>query len=290
MHSMTGYGHAQISRNGIKVLVEVQSVNKRQTEILTNIPSALASLESDIRAKIDRSLSRGRIIVTISVTGPASHAQPVLDRHLANLYLGRFKQLQKELKLPNDITIETILRSPGVVSFSEKVVIDASSRSVVDSALDAALQELIKMRAKEGSNLHKDLTRRAKSILQSIARIRKLRPGVVKRYREVLLERIKKVGLEIGVADDRLAKEVALFAERSDFSEELTRVESHIGQFMETANKEEAIGRTLEFISQEIGRELNTLSAKANDAEISQIVVVCKAELEKIREQVQNVE
>src|SRR5207244_6626300 len=160
-----------------------------------------------------------------------------------------------------------------------------SSKSFVDSALDAALQQLIKMRAKEGSNLHKDLTRRAKSILQSIARIRKLRPGVVKRYREVLLERIKKVGLEIGVADDRLAKEVALFAERSDFSEELTRVESHIGQFMETANKEEAIGRTLEFISQEIGRELNTLSAKANDAEISQIVVVCKAEWARIREQ-----
>jgi uncharacterized protein (TIGR00255 family) len=287
---MTGYGHAQISRNGIRVLVEVQSVNKRQTEILTNIPSALASLEGDIRAKINRSLSRGRIIVTISVTGPASHFQPALDHHLANLYLGQFKQLQKELKLSGEITIETILRSPGVVSSSEKVVIDPSARSVVDAALDAALQQLIRMRGKEGSNLHKDLTRRAKSILQSLAKVRKLRPGVVKRYREVLLERIKKVGLEIGVADDRLAKEVALFAERSDFSEELTRVESHVDQFMETANKQEAIGRTLEFISQEIGRELNTLSAKANDAEISQIVVACKAELEKIREQLQNVE
>ena len=113
---------------------------------------------------------------------------------------------------------------------------------------------------------------------------------MVKRYREVLLERIKRIGLEIGVADDRLAKEVALFAERTDFSEELTRVESHLDQFLETANRQEAIGRTLEFISQEIGRELNTLSAKANDAEISQLIVACKAELEKIREQLQNVE
>jgi uncharacterized protein (TIGR00255 family) len=290
MHSMTGYGRSQISRNGIRVLVEVQSVNKRQTEILTNIPSALASLEGDIRARIDRSLSRGRIIATISVAGPASRVQPTLNHHLANLYLDQFRQLQKELKLQGEITIDTILRSPGVVSSSEKALLDASARSIVEAALDSALKQLIKMRAKEGSNLHKDLTRRVKSILQSITKVRKVRPGVVKRYREVLLERIKKVGLEIGVADERLAKEVALFAERSDFSEELTRVESHLDQFLETANRQEAIGRTLEFISQEIGRELNTLSAKANDAEISQIIVACKAELERIREQLQNVE
>src|SRR5438132_14222923 len=108
MHSMTGYGHAQISRNGIKVLVEVQSVNKRQTEILTNIPSALASLEGDIRAKIDRSLSRGRIIVTISVTGPASHAPPALARRHAKPYPDRAKLLRKEVKLPEEIAIENI--------------------------------------------------------------------------------------------------------------------------------------------------------------------------------------
>ena len=290
MHSMTGYGRSQLSGNGIQVLVEVQSVNKRQTEILTNIPSTLASLENDIRVKIGRAVSRGRIVVTISVTGPASHAEPTLDHDLASLYLRQFKLLQNQLRLAGEITIETILRSPGVVSFCEELSIDASARSLVNAALDVALEQLLKMRAKEGANLHRDLNRRVKTILRGIARISKRRPEVVKRYREVLLERIKKIGLETGVGDDRLAKEVALFAERSDFSEELTRVESHLGQFMESANKQEAIGRTLEFISQEIGRELNTLSAKANDAEISQIVVHCKAELEKIREQVQNVE
>ena len=287
---MTGYGRGQLSGGGIQVLVEIQSVNKRQTEILTNIPPVLASLENEIRGKIAQAVGRGRILATISVTRPASDLQPALDRHLASLYLRQFKQLQKELRLPGEITIETILRSPGVVSSSEKGLIDASARPVVESALDTALQQLIKMRAKEGVNLHKDLTRRVKSILRAIAKIRKRRPEAIKRYREVLLERIKKVDLEIGIADDRLAREVALFAERSDFSEELTRLESHLDQFVETTNKQESIGRTLEFISQEIGRELNTLSAKANDAEISQIVVHCKAELEKIREQVQNVE
>src|SRR6516225_8714303 len=141
MHSMTGYGRGQLSGNGIQVLVEVQSVNKRQTEILTNIPSTLASLENDIRAKIARMVSRGRIVVTISVTEPTSHAQPTLDHDLANLYLRRFKSLQNQLRLPGEITIETILRSPGVVSFSQELSIDASARSIVDATLDVALAQ-----------------------------------------------------------------------------------------------------------------------------------------------------
>jgi uncharacterized protein (TIGR00255 family) len=290
MRSMTGYGRCQLSKNGIQVLVEIQSVNKRQTEILTNIPPTLTAIESDIRSRIGQQLSRGRIVATISISGPASHVEPGLDHHLANLYLRRFKQLQKELGVPGEITIEMILRSPGVVSFSEKTFVDPAARSVVNEALDKAITRLVAMRAKEGANLQKDLIRRARSILGEINKIRKQRPGAVQRYREILLERIRKVGLETELGEDRLLKEVALFAERSDFSEEITRVESHLGQFVETAGQEEAIGRTLEFISQEIGRELNTLSAKANDAEISQIVVHCKSEMEKIREQVQNVE
>ena len=287
---MTGYGRGQVVGEGTKVVVEIQSVNKRQTEISISLPSAFAPLENDLRAKIDRSLHRGRIVVTILATGPTAHVQPLVDLDLANLYLLRFKQLQKELALPGEITIETILRSPGVISSSEQGPLDRSTRDAVDTALDLALQQLLEMRAREGSNLHKELTRRAKSVRQAIAKIRKLQPRVTKRYRELLFERVKKIGVEISLDDDRLTKEVAFFAERSDFSEELSRLESHLDQFVETTNKQQAIGRTLEFISQEIGRELNTLGAKANDAEISRIVVQCKAELEKIREQVQNVE
>jgi uncharacterized protein (TIGR00255 family) len=290
MHSMTGYGRGQAVGEGMKVVVEIQSVNKRQTEISISLPSAFASLENDLRAKVDRSLHRGRIVVTILATGPTAHVQPLVDLDLANLYLLRFKQLQKELALPGEITIETILRSPGVISSSEQGLLDRSTRNAVDTALDLALQQLLEMRAKEGSNLHKELTRRIKSVRQAIAKIRKLQPRVTKRYRDLLFERVKKIGAEITLDDDRLTKEVAFFAERSDFSEELSRLESHLDQFVETTNKQQAIGRTLEFIGQEIGRELNTLGAKANDAEISRIVVHCKAELEKIREQVQNVE
>jgi uncharacterized protein (TIGR00255 family) len=290
MHSMTGYGRGQVISQGTRVIAEIQSVNKRQTEILVNLPAMLASMESDLRAKIDRSLHRGRIIVTISAGGPAAHHQPVIDSKLANLYLGKFKQLQKELALPGDITIETILRAPGVVSASEQVVLDSGTRSAVDAAVDLALEQLLQMRGKEGTNLQKELIRRVTTISRSLAKIRKFQPRVAKRYRALLWERVQKVGLEVNIDDDRLTKDVTFFAERSDFSEELSRLESHLEQFLETANKQQAIGRTLEFITQEIGRELNTLSAKANDAEISQLVVLCKAELEKIREQIQNVE
>jgi len=290
MHSMTGYGRGQAMGQATKVIAEIQSVNKRQTEILVNLPAMLASLESDIRAKIDHSLHRGRILVTISASGPAAHHQPVIDSDLANLYLAQFRQLQKKLALPGNITIETILRAPGVVSASEQVVLDSATRSALDTAVGLALEQLLQMRAKEGANLHKELLRRISAIGRALSKIRKLQPRVAKRYRALLFERIQKIGLEITLDDDRLTKDVTFFAERSDFSEELSRLKSHLDQFLETTNKQQAIGRTLEFITQEIGRELNTLSAKANDAEISQLVVQCKAELEKIREQVQNVE
>jgi uncharacterized protein (TIGR00255 family) len=290
MHSMTGYGRGQSMSKGTKVTAEIQSVNKRQTEILINLPTALTSLESDLRAKIDRSLHRGRIIVTISASGPSAHHRPVVDANLAGLYLAQFKELQKALALPGEITIEMLLRSPGVISTAEQGSLDSSTRSAVDAALDLALEQLLLMRAKEGSNLHQELLRRIKSIGRALSKIRKLQPRVAKRYRALLFERIQKIGLEITIDEDRLTKDVTFFAERSDFSEELSRLESHLEQFTETTNKQQAIGRTLEFISQELGRELNTLSAKANDAEISQLVVECKAELEKIREQVQNVE
>jgi uncharacterized protein (TIGR00255 family) len=290
MHSMTGHGRGQALSDGIKITAEIQSVNKRQTEILVNLPSALASMETEVRAKIDRSLHRGRVVVTVSASGAPGRNRPIVDADLARSYLARFKQLQKELALPGEISIETLLRSPGVISTSEQGAVDTSIHSAVDSALAAALDRLLQMRAKEGANLKKDLLSRIRIIHQSVAKVRKLQPRVAKRYRALLLERVQKIGLEIDVDDARLTREVAFFAERSDFSEELNRLESHLEQFIATANKEEAIGRTLEFIAQEIARELNTLSAKANDAEISQIAVHCKAELEKVREQVQNVE
>ncbi|MGA8655798.1 MAG: YicC/YloC family endoribonuclease [Chthoniobacterales bacterium] len=290
MHSMTGFGRGQIASASVKVVVEIQSVNKRQSEIILNLPARLSELEPDMRTMIDRRVHRGRLAVNVSAVFAKTSLHPVVNRDLAKAYLQSLRRLQQELKLSGDITIEAILHAPGVIETPQGTTLDPASRAAALAALDVALQKLLSMRAKEGANLLKDLMRRTRAVRQMLARIRKLQPQAARRYQAQLRERLQKLGLEISVDDDRMAKEIAYFAERSDFSEEVTRLESHLDQFAETSTKKEPIGRTLEFLSQEIGRELNTLSAKANSAEISQLVVHCKGALEKIREQIQNVE
>jgi uncharacterized protein (TIGR00255 family) len=200
------------------------------------------------------------------------------------------RALQKELNAPGEITIGAILQAPGVMRTPEEAIDSSAAWPAVERALRAALNDLIKMREREGKHLAKDLIHRLKAMRKQIKEIRGLHPDVVKKYRATLLERIQKAGLPISADDERLMKEVTFFADRADVSEELTRAESHLAQFAHHLRRHEPVGRTLEFITQEIFRELNTLGAKANDAAISQRVVLCKAELEKIREQIQNLE
>jgi uncharacterized protein (TIGR00255 family) len=290
MQSMTGYGRGKTLSEGVAVVVEIQAVNKRQLETILNLPASLSSLESEIRSTIDRTIARGRIMVSFNLEHAAPEVEPVLNRALAKSYLSAFKALQSELRLDGEITIDTLLRSPGVIEQPAVRQLGSKMRSLTFNALQAALQELLAMRAKEGAHLQRDLARRTKTMRTILKKIKRLQPRAAERYRTNLHNRIQKSGIEIPLDDDRLAKEVAFFSERSDFSEELTRLASHLDQFDTNLEKQESIGRTLEFLCQEIGRELNTLSAKANDAEISQLVVEAKAELEKVREQIQNVE
>jgi uncharacterized protein (TIGR00255 family) len=290
MRSMTGYGRAQASNEEVAVVVEIQAVNKRQAEVILNLPDSLSPWESEIRSVVDRAIGRGRITVSFNLEFTSPQAEPVLNRQLARSYLVAFKALQSELHLNGEITIDTLLRSPGVIEQPATKRLSAKTRTPTLAALHAALDQLLAMRAKEGANLKRDLIRRIKAMRTCLRKIKRLRPRSSERYRTNLHARIRKSGIEIPLDDDRLAKEVAFFSERSDFSEEVTRLDSHLGQLVDTFEKEEPIGRTLEFLCQEIGRELNTLSAKANDAEISQLVVQAKSELEKVREQIQNVE
>jgi len=290
MHSMTGYGRAKVASEGLAVVVEIQTVNKRQVEVVLNLPDSLSSLEPEIRSIVDRAIGRGRISISFSLEFGSCTVEPALNRQLAKSYLAAFKALQSELQLSGEITIDTLLRSPGVIEQPATKKLSPKMRAPVLAALQAALDQLLAMRAKEGAHLKRDLTRRIKVMRSGLQKIKKLRPRASERYRTNLHARIQKSGIEIPLDDDRLAKEVAFFSERSDFSEEVTRLDSHLDQLVHTLEKQESIGRTLEFLCQEIGRELNTLSAKANDAEISQLVVQAKSELEKVREQIQNVE
>jgi len=291
MRSMTGYGRGQSSQNGSKFSVELNSVNRKQSDVVVALPRELAELEPRVRDVINAEVARGRLNVVIAAHYSAAKTQAVaLDANLARTYFRAMVELQKELNAAGEINIETILRAPGVVRAPEEQLSADDAWPHVESALKEALADLVTMREREGKHLAKDLIRRLKTVRGCVRKIRLLQPGVLKRHRQSLHERIQKAGLELPIDDERLVKEVIFFADKSDISEELTRLDSHFAQFAHHLRKNEPVGRTLEFMCQEIGREFNTLGAKANDVDISQLVVTCKAEMEKIREQIQNIE
>jgi uncharacterized protein (TIGR00255 family) len=291
MRSMTGYGRGEIDHNGTKFSVELNSVNRKQSDVVVNLPRDLAALEPRIRETINENISRGRTSVTVALRNRTNGAsQLALDADLARSYHEAMRALQKQLNAPGEITIGLILQAPGVMRLPEELIAANDAWPAVEQALRVALADLIKMREREGRHLAKDLIHRLKEMRKKIKEIRGLHPDVAKKYRAALLDRLEKAGLPLDPKDERIVKEISFFADRADVSEELTRLESHLAQFAHHLRKNEPVGRTLEFISQEISRELNTLGAKANDAAISQRVVACKAELEKIREQVQNLE
>jgi uncharacterized protein (TIGR00255 family) len=288
---MTGYGRGEVVHAGRKFSVELNSVNRKQSDIVINLPRDLAELEPRIRQTINEKISRGRTNATIALhSSPNGARNLALDTELARSYHEAMRALQKELNAPGEITISTILQAPGVMRFPEQALNAEEAWPAIDRALRGALSDLIKMREREGKHLAKDLIHRLKAIRRKLKEIHAFHPDVVERYRAVLLDRIQKAGLPIASDDERLLKEISFFADRADVSEELTRLESHLAQFAHHLRSKEPVGRTLEFITQEMFRELNTLGAKANDAAISQRVIACKAELEKIREQAQNLE
>ena len=288
---MTGHGRAQRADNGLRFTVEMHSVNRRHLDVALNLPRELSALEPRIREAATAALARGRLNVTVNFDSTGNARQQVaVDAKLAEEYHRTAQRLQKRLKLGGEIDINTILRAPGVLrTVDERISPDKAWRSL-KPAISEALEVLVRMREKEGRHLARDIRARLKIVSQASRQIRRLYPRAVERYRASLRERIEKAGLPIPADDERLVKEAFLYAERSDISEELTRLDSHMEQFQEHLGKTEPVGRTLEFITQEILRELNTLGAKANDAKVSQEVVRCKSEMEKIREQVQNIE
>jgi uncharacterized protein (TIGR00255 family) len=288
---MTGYGRGQAGQNGVKFSVELNSVNRKQSDVIVNLPRELAELEPRIRDAVNSRIARGRLTVAVAFhRGAAASAKVALNSELARSYHRSMLDLQKELKLEGAITIETLLRAPGVLQVPEDQLSTEEAWPHVESALTEALGDLVKMREKEGKHLAKDLIRRLKLVRASLRKIRQIHPNVTRKYRQALHERIQRAGVDLPMDDDRITKEVIFFADKSDISEELIRLDSHLAQFAHHLRKNEPVGRTLDFITQEIYREFNTLGAKANDADISQLVVTCKAEMEKIREQIQNIE
>src|SRR5881628_2870595 len=293
MKSMTGYGRGDCSQDGFRITVELSSVNSKQTEISVNLPREMELLEAQMRDLINRYISRGRLTVRVALHAGASRlsARMHLNVPLAKAYARELNRLSKQLKLPGPVTLDQLARAPGVFQTDEQIVEAENFWPAVEKALKKALTALIKMREREGDHLTVDLAKRIAIMRKAVAQVQKHAPSVAERYRQQLIDRIKSAGLEApGADDDRLLKEVVYFADRSDISEELTRLQSHFQQFEDCRKSKEPVGRMLDFLAQEMNREINTIGSKANDSLISREVVTLKAELERFREQAQNVE
>jgi uncharacterized protein (TIGR00255 family) len=291
MKSMTGYGRGESAQAGFKITVEVSSVNRKQSEIAVNLPRELEVLEAQIRDAVNERVARGRVTVRVSIQAATASGKLRIDTALAKTHTKELKKLAKALNIDDAVSLDLLLRIPGVLQAGEEVAGADHIWPAVAKALGRAVETLVSMRTKEGAHLSKDLHNRIDIMRGAVGRVQKQAPQVAERYRQQLFERIKSAGLEVpGLEDERLLKEVFYFADRIDISEELTRLQSHFKQFDDNVKKDEPIGRTLDFLAQEMNREINTLGAKANDSAISREVVTLKTELERFREQVQNVE
>jgi uncharacterized protein (TIGR00255 family) len=293
MKSMTGYGRGESARDGFKITVELSAVNRRQPEISVNLPRELEMLESPVRDAINAQVARGRVTARIGIHAAdgKSSARAHINLPLAKAYATELARLAKSLKISGEVSLDQILRAPGVFQTDEELVDAEKIWPVVEKALKQALAALVKMREREGAHLAEDLVLRIGVMRLSAGKIQKQAPQTAENYRKHLLERIKSAGIEsVAPDDERLLKEVVVFADRSDITEELTRLQSHFQQFEDCRKSKEPVGRTLDFLAQEMNREINTIGSKANDALISREVVTLKAELERFREQAQNVE
>lgn len=290
---MTGCGRGESIQDSFKITVELSSVNRKQAEIAVNLPRELEALEPQIRETINHHVSRGRLNARITLHAGADRisARQHLNVRLAKAYAQELSRLAKQLKLAGQVSLDHIVRAPGVFQTDEQLAGAEDFWPAAGKALKQALNSLLKMREREGAHLSKALAAHVATMREAVTHIQKRAPEVQQRFRQQLIDRVKAAGLDTTVADDdRLLKEVVYFADRSDITEELTRLQSHFQQFNDCLKSKEPVGRTLDFLAQEMNREINTIGSKANDALVSRHVVTLKTELEKFREQAMNVE
>jgi len=288
---MTGFGRGEAATQGWQVTAEVSGVNRKQVDISLNLPGGLGELDPALRKLISSFISRGRVNAKINITHTeAGDNHLVFDELLAGQYVDAARKIAETTDVDPSLSAADLFRAPGVFRVEEAGLNPEEIRDTVESALRSALEKLAEMQQNEGEYLREDLKQRLEVIESEVAAVKKRSPSVVENYRKNLFTRLNESGLELDLNDDRVLREIGVFAERCDISEETTRIDSHIGQFRKYFAQDESVGRSLDFLCQELNREINTIGSKANDAEIAQRIVNSKTELEKIREQVQNVQ
>ena len=291
MHSMTGFGRGSAATDAWQAGVEISAVNRKQAEVVVQAPREINELDARIRKAVLTVVSRGRIQISINIERSLGAAPDFrIDPALALAFSKAFGELGRTVGYPVLPAAADFLRQPGIIAAGNSEIDAEAAWLAIEPALTAALTQLAAMRASEGDHLKADFLTRLDVLISFARKIAADAPARPIRQRELLTKRLRDAGLELDLTDERVAKEIALFADRCDVSEEITRLDSHFAKFREYLQAAEPPGRALDFLCQELFREFNTIGSKANDAAIAQTVVEAKTELEKIREQVQNVE
>lgn len=291
MYSMTGFGKGTFALNGRELTVELKSVNNRFLDISMRLPRVLSPLEDTFRHALQDRLNRGHIDVYVNYRNQREDAKSVrVDTQLLEAYLTCARIAARELSITDDLTLSKALTLPDVTEIVPAEEDQEALQQLGKTAVELAIDALLAMRRGEGSRLKKDLTARMDTMERYAAAIEKRAPGVAEDYRVRLTERVNEMLGETEVDRSRLATEIALFADKAAIDEEIVRLKSHLLHFRELLEAEEPVGRKMDFLIQEMNRECNTIGSKANDAALTDLVLLCKAEIEKLREQIQNIE
>ncbi|MCR6657394.1 MAG: YicC family protein [Opitutus sp.] len=290
MKSMTGYGRATAAIGDRTLTVQVSSVNRKTLDLALSLPDAWQELETAVAEQVRRVAQRGRVAVAVELTGRSGGAGDSWDEAAITATLDRLAGLATARGAKFDVTPELLWSVANSLRHSTELPEANEVAPVVLETVGEALRAFGAMRAQEGEALLVDFLARLTTLRQHLDTIAKRAPQVAPAYREQLMQRLRQAGLEVDLNDERVLKEIALFADRSDITEELTRLRSHFDQFSTLLKSDGEIGRKSEFLLQEIGREVNTIGSKANDLAISKSVIELKNELERVREQIANVE
>lgn len=289
--SMTGYGRYENLAGGKKILVEIKSVNHRYSDYSIKVPRYYGYLEDKIREYVSKYVSRGKIDIYVSIESYGeADKQIILNEELAGNYIEVLRSMAEKFNLPDDITVSSVARYTEIFKSERKEEDDEEIWNLVKEALTPAVEAFSAMREREGERLYSDLAARIEYMKELAAKIDERSPKTVEEYKKKLYIKIKELVEEKDIDEARILTEVAIFADKVAVNEEMVRLASHYDEFYNIANSNEPAGRKLDFLVQEINREVNTTGSKANDIEIAKLVVDLKAEIEKFREQIQNIE
>lgn len=293
IRSMTGFGSASVDADGTSVEAEVRSVNARHLRVDLGLPRGADEWEPRLRELVGGRVERGRVNVAVRVEGDAGGPSLELDEDRVEAYLSAFRRLKDEYDLPGRPDLQLLVRAGGVLRERRTTAAETVDPDTVEAVVDRALDGMVRMREREGERLQDDLRARIDAVDEGLDRVEELAPRRLERERRRLREAASELVEEVdGGDEDRIAREIAVLADKWDVGEEVVRARSHVESFREllAAPSDEAVGKRLKFLVQELHREINTTGAKANDAEISREVVEMKNEIEGLREQIENVE